>query len=102
MNLEEICHGAVVAARRAGAFIGEERKKFEHSKVIEKGQRDLVSYVDLTAEKMIVSDLKKILPEAGFLTEEKTVDEGKYESCDGSLIRSMVPQILFTGYLFTP
>jgi len=33
---------------------------------------DLVSYVDKTAEQIIVAGLEKILPEAGFITEEKT------------------------------
>ena len=34
----------------------------------------MVSYVDKTAEQMIVSALEKLLPEAGFITEEKTVN----------------------------
>jgi len=76
MNIEKICLDANNVAKAAGKFIGEERKKFETSEVIHKGQRDLVSYVDVNAEKMIVQGLKKILPEAGFLTEEKTVSEG--------------------------
>ncbi|MBK9731449.1 MAG: inositol monophosphatase [Chitinophagaceae bacterium] len=75
MNLEIICQQAVDVARKAGAFIREERKKFEQSNVIKKGDRDLVSYVDVTAEKMIVEGLKAVLPDAGFLTEEKTVDD---------------------------
>lgn len=76
MNPETICKQAAAVARDAGKFIGEERKKFEQANVVEKGQRNLVSYVDFTAEKMIVQGLRKILPEAGFLTEEKTVDDG--------------------------
>jgi fructose-1,6-bisphosphatase/inositol monophosphatase family enzyme len=39
--------------------------------VIQKGERDLVSYVDVTAEKLIVEGLQQLLPEAGFITEEK-------------------------------
>jgi len=35
----------------------------------------LVSYVDVNAEKIIVEGLKQVLPEAGFLTEEKTVND---------------------------
>lgn len=75
MDLEIICQQVVSIARTAGAFIREERKKFEQSAVEMKGERDLVSYVDVTAEKKIVQGLKALLPEAGFLTEEKTVDE---------------------------
>lgn len=75
MNLEEICLAASKVARRAGKFIADERKRFDVNEVISKGQRDLVSYVDVNAEKMIVEGLKKIIPDAGFLTEEKTVAE---------------------------
>ncbi len=75
MNLEKLCRAAVEIARETGRFIAEERKKFSLSNVVSKGERDLVSYVDVTAEKMIVNDLQKILPEAGFLTEEKTIAE---------------------------
>lgn len=49
--------------------------KFDLNDVISKGQRDLVSYVDLNAEKIIVEGLKQILPEATFLTEEKTISD---------------------------
>jgi myo-inositol-1(or 4)-monophosphatase len=75
MNLEVIAAGAVAAAKKAGKFIGEERKKFAASAVMHKGQRDLVSYVDVTAEKIIVESLQALEPGAGFLTEEKTVGE---------------------------
>jgi len=75
MNFEKICLEATEVARLAGRFISEERKKFESSEVIHKGQRDLVSYVDVNAEKIIVEGLKQVLPEAGFLTEEKTVND---------------------------
>lgn len=75
MNLEIICRQAADIARQAGAFIREERKKFAQSSVEQKGERDLVSYVDVTAEKMIVQGLSASLPDAGFLTEEKTVDD---------------------------
>lgn len=75
MNLEIICRQAAEIAREAGAFMREERKKFEQSSVEKKGERDLVSYVDVTAEKMIVQGLRTALPGAGFLTEEKTVDD---------------------------
>jgi len=40
-----------------------------------KGLNDLVSYVDKNAEKQLVRNLAKILPEAGFTTEEKTINK---------------------------
>ena len=76
MNPEVICRKACEVAREAGRFIAAERKEFASSEIVNKGQRDLVSYVDLNAEKIIVNGLKEILPEAGFLTEEKSVEEG--------------------------
>jgi len=73
MNLEKICLEATSVVRAAGKFISDERKKFSSSEVVNKGQRDLVSYVDVNAEKILVEGLRKILTEAGFLTEEKTI-----------------------------
>jgi myo-inositol-1(or 4)-monophosphatase len=75
MNLEKICAAACEVAIRAGRFIAEERKKFDLNEVVNKGQRDLVSYVDVQSEKILVEGLRKIVPEAGFLTEEQTVQD---------------------------
>lgn len=72
--LEIIIHKVIEVAKQAGAFIREERKKFSPEKIEYKGLNDLVSYVDKTAEAMIVEGLQAILPEAGFLTEEKTIN----------------------------
>ncbi|MCH7401406.1 inositol monophosphatase [Belliella kenyensis] len=59
-------------AKEAGAFIRRERQVFDISKVESKGLNDMVSYVDKEAEKIIVTKLSEILPEAGFITEEGT------------------------------
>lgn len=59
-------------AKQVGAFIRKERQHFDVEKVEHKGFNDLVSYVDKEAEKKIVEALSKILPEAGFITEEGT------------------------------
>tara|TARA_R110000868_G_scaffold292985_1_gene553482 strand:+ start:726 stop:1529 length:804 start_codon:yes stop_codon:yes gene_type:complete len=65
------CHVCSVA-RKAGAFILDEQKVFTSKKVEVKGHNDFVSYVDKGAEKIIVAELKKLLPQAGFITEEGT------------------------------
>jgi myo-inositol-1(or 4)-monophosphatase len=70
--LEQITKQVTEVAREAGSFIREERKNFDPNRIEFKGVNDLVSYVDKTAEKKIVAALEKILPEAGFITEEKT------------------------------
>lgn len=47
---------------------------FDASAVEFKGLNDLVSYVDKTAEKQLVRNLTKLLPGAGFTTEEETIN----------------------------
>lgn len=70
--LEKLTQNVITIAKEAGAFIREQRKTFSPDQIEIKGLNDLVSYVDKTAEQMIVSALEKLLPEAGFITEEKT------------------------------
>jgi myo-inositol-1(or 4)-monophosphatase len=72
MQLQQITNSVVDIAKQAGEFIRQQRKIFDPAKIEYKGLNDLVSYVDKTAEEMIVAGLEKILPEAGFITEEKT------------------------------
>jgi myo-inositol-1(or 4)-monophosphatase len=74
-DYQSICQQVCAAARRAGEFIAEQRKTFTYDKVEEKGRHDLVSYVDKEAERMVVAELQKILPQAGFITEEGTVEQ---------------------------
>ncbi len=71
--LEELTQNVITVAKEAGVFIREQRKTFSSDKIEIKGLNDLVSYVDKTAEQMIVASLQKLLPEAGFITEEKTI-----------------------------
>jgi len=72
MNLEDITGQVVALSKQVGDFIRQERKKFNSDAIEYKGTNDLVSYVDKGAEEQIVTGLEKILPEAGFITEEKT------------------------------
>lgn len=75
---ELTCHTCEVA-RAAGTFIRSEAERFSAEKVERKGHNDFVSYVDRTAEEQIVEGLRKLLPDAGFLTEEgteETTEEG--------------------------
>ena len=62
-------------AREAGAYIKKERASFSLDKVERKHAHDYVSYVDKGSEQMIVNALSKILPEAGFITEEGTTKD---------------------------
>jgi myo-inositol-1(or 4)-monophosphatase len=72
MQLEQIAKQVIEIAKQAGDFIRQERKTFNADKIEYKGLNDLVSYVDKTAEGIIVTGLEKVLPEAGFITEEQT------------------------------
>ena len=73
MDLKKITIRVCEIAQNAGAYLAAERTGFNIKDVLEKGSHDFVSYVDREAEKKIVDELIGILPEAGFITEEKTV-----------------------------
>ena len=81
-NLEQITRLVCQVAREAGAYIRKERASFSVEKVERKHAHDYVSYVDKGSETFIVSKLREIVPEAGFITEEGTTKKE-----DGSAIR---------------
>ncbi len=56
-------------------FIRGEHSKFDLSRAEIKGKNDLVSYVDKQSEHMLVEQLSRVMSHAGFLTEEKTVQQ---------------------------
>ncbi|WP_242921814.1 inositol monophosphatase family protein [Pontibacter liquoris] len=72
MNLSQLSQNLNILARSTGSFILNEARNFDRSKVEKKGFNDLVSYVDKQAEEKLVEGLRKLLPEAGFVTEEET------------------------------
>lgn len=72
LNLPELTCAVCSTARKAGAFIQDQRSAFSSQKVEVKGHNDFVSYVDKGAEKLIVAQLKELLPQAGFIAEEGT------------------------------
>ncbi|MBG0781660.1 MAG: inositol monophosphatase [Bacteroidales bacterium] len=67
---EALTLSVVEIAKNAGAFIREQALKFNPEMTEQKGLHDLVSYVDRTAEEMILTALKSLLPAAGFIAEE--------------------------------
>ena len=79
MNLQEVLQQTLAITRKTGHFMVEEARKFNLSSIEYKGHNDLVSYVDKESEKMLVASLGRILPEAGFITEEGTAEVGKAE-----------------------
>ncbi len=76
-DINHILNETIKIAQRAGAYIRHEGANFNKSMIQEKGLNNLVSYVDMEAEKMIVNTLKFTMPEAGFITEEGTEKQGE-------------------------
>lgn len=79
MELNLLSQSVIKISKTAGEFIREQYFSFNEKSVEVKSLNSLVSFVDITAEKMIVEELKTVFPEAGFLTEEKTIEESKSE-----------------------
>ncbi|MEJ2880256.1 inositol monophosphatase family protein [Pedobacter sp. GR22-6] len=74
MDYELLCTKVIAITRLTGNFIRKESMSFDATAIEFKGLNDLVSYVDKTAEKQLVRNLSKLIPEAGFTTEEKTIN----------------------------
>jgi len=72
MYLQQICSYVKDACIETGAFIREEQHNITASNIEIKGINDFVSYVDKTAESMLVDRLDKLITDAGYVAEEGT------------------------------
>ncbi|GAB4280478.1 MAG: inositol monophosphatase family protein [Marinilabiliales bacterium] len=72
MELKQLCNEVCNIARQAGSFIKENINKITHENIQKKGLHDFVTYVDLKSEEIIINGLLKLIPESGFIAEEKT------------------------------
>ena len=72
MDLTQLSHDLAALCRRTAEFIRQEAGTFDRGRVEHKGLHDLVSYVDQETERRLVTGLRELLPEAGFITEEGT------------------------------
>lgn len=72
MELDKILAQTINTVQKIGAFIKDEQSLLKNKDIETKGLHNYVTYVDKTAEMFIIEDLKKILPESGFLAEEST------------------------------
>ena len=72
MDLSSLTSDVISLTKEVGQFIRKESLVFDQRQVEYKGLHDMVSYVDKTAEIALVKGLRLLLPEAGFVTEEKT------------------------------
>jgi myo-inositol-1(or 4)-monophosphatase len=73
VNAENICREAIEVVREAGIYVRNSRRIFSYEEVLKKGDRDFVTEVDKGSERILVDGLRRVLPHAGFITEEKTV-----------------------------
>ena len=71
-DFHQLSHDLAVLCRTTAQFIRQEAATFDRSKVEHKGVHDLVSYVDQETERLLVTGLRLLLPDAGFITEEGT------------------------------
>lgn len=78
MNLANIEQGVIDICREVGEFIRAEGESFDRSRIEQKNVfNNLVSYVDKESEKKLVKTLSQLLPQAGFITEEGTVEPSR-------------------------
>jgi len=75
-DYKKLCELSIPLVRAVGAFISKELGKVSNEQIEVKDRNSLVSYVDKEAEKKLVQGLKEIHPDAGFITEEGTVEQG--------------------------
>ncbi len=79
MDIENICRKVEETAVAVGRFLKEEQSKLKKSDIELKGTRNYVTHIDKAAEKKAVASLKPLIANAGFLTEEGTVENSAKE-----------------------
>ena len=77
MNLPQLLFETRTTVNIAAAYIRREIVKVKTVDIEEKELNSLVSHVDKGAERILVEELSKLLPEAGFLTEEDTIQDSQ-------------------------
>ena len=81
LSLEQLTLSVSAVARQAGLYIREQRQQFDDSRIERKHSHDYVSYVDKGSEQLIVRQLRELLPEAGFITEEGSATYSQEQYC---------------------
>jgi len=75
IDYEKLCNDVCIISKEVGNYIKVESLKLRSTDVEVKGIHNFVTYVDKTSEKMIVKALQKLIPEAGYIVEENTIDK---------------------------
>ena len=72
MELKQLTEKVCSISKEVGAFIQQESAKLSSGDIETKSKNSLVTYVDKTAEKIVVDFLSELIPESGFIAEEGT------------------------------
>lgn len=72
MNLELLTKQVTNITRVIGSFLKSEVKNINPADIETKGLNNFVTYVDKKSEERIINELRKLLPEAGFIAEENS------------------------------
>ena len=75
IDLDRLLEEALQIIRTTSKFIKAEVDQVSSGDIEEKELNSLVSYVDKEAERQLVLGLRALIPEAGFITEEDTIDQ---------------------------
>lgn len=70
MDIEKLMLSVCDLCIDVGVFVKQQTDILETSQIEFKGRHDMVSYIDRSAEEKIIAELKKLLPESGFIAEE--------------------------------
>ena len=79
MELRSLLEKTLPVVEEAAAFIRSQAGKVTDKEIESKSPNSLVSYVDKTAETILVEGLRPLLPNAGFITEEDMVSQSEAE-----------------------
>ena len=77
MDLQQLTERTGAICQEVAAFIREEAPRLTEAGVSSKSANNLVTHVDHTAEDRLVEELEKLLPEAGFIAEEGSGEQGQ-------------------------
>ena len=75
IDFKELCFNVCTLSKEVGKYIKNESHKHGAADIETKSIHNFVTYVDKTAERMLVSSLEKLLPESGFIVEENTTEK---------------------------
>ena len=78
-DYKKICEECLPIIKSTGQFINDHLHQVQKSQIETKDLNSLVSYVDKQAEEQLVEGLSKIVEEAGYITEENTIEQNVKE-----------------------